>query len=79
MDDPVTSPITTEGHKTTFHSVKDKTRCHFQLKHMFRFKRTLPRNLQTYTGQASTEELHTDLNNMQNTGLYSIQQMVLQL
>lgn len=32
MDDPVTSPITTEGHKTTFHSVKDKTRCHFQLK-----------------------------------------------
>lgn len=32
MDDPVASPITTEGHKTTFHSVKDKTRCHFQSK-----------------------------------------------
>lgn len=32
MDDPVTSPITTEEHKTTFHSVKDKTRCHFQSK-----------------------------------------------
>ncbi|EAM1089390.1 hypothetical protein EP554_17975 [Salmonella enterica] len=45
---------------------------------MFRSKRTLPRNLQTYTGQASTEELHTDLNNMQNTGPYSIQQMFLQ-
>lgn len=79
MDDPVTSPITTEEHKTTFHSVKDKTRCHFQSKHMFRSKRTLPRNLQPYTGQASTEELHTDLNNMRYTELYSIQQMVLQL
>ncbi len=79
MDDPVTSPITTEEHKTTFHSVNDKTRCHFQSKHMFRSTRTLPRNLQTYTEQASTEELHTDLNNMQSTGLYSIQQMVLQL
>ncbi|EGS2955134.1 hypothetical protein I8L27_004094 [Salmonella enterica] len=45
---------------------------------MFRSTRTLPRNLQTYTEQASTEELHTDLNNMQNTELYSIQQMVLQ-
>lgn len=45
---------------------------------MFRSTRTLSRNLQTYTGQASTEELHTDLNNMQNTGLYSIQQMFLQ-
>ncbi|EKZ2604444.1 hypothetical protein REJ71_004562, partial [Salmonella enterica] len=32
---------------------------------MFRSTRTLPRNLQTYTEQASTEELHTDLNNMQ--------------
>lgn len=42
-------------------------------------KRTLPRNLQPYTGQASTEELHTDLNNMRYTELYSIQQMVLQL
>ncbi|ENY1866075.1 hypothetical protein ACFVMT_004645, partial [Salmonella enterica] len=28
---------------------------------MFRSTRTLPRNLQTYTEQASTEELHTDL------------------
>ncbi|HAK6768749.1 TPA: hypothetical protein H2S96_000832 [Salmonella enterica] len=46
---------------------------------MFRSKRTLPRNLQPYTEQASTEELHTDLNNMQSTGVYSIQQMVLQL
>ncbi|EMX9453274.1 hypothetical protein AAH501_000331 [Salmonella enterica] len=45
---------------------------------MFMSTRTLSRNLQTYTGQASTEELHTDLNNMQNTGLYSIQQMFLQ-
>ncbi|HCM1945234.1 TPA: hypothetical protein N3A50_003522 [Salmonella enterica subsp. salamae serovar 30:g,m,s:e,n,x] len=45
---------------------------------MFRSKRTLPRNLQTYTRQASTEELHTDLNNMQYTGLHNIQQMVLQ-
>ncbi|ECB0726047.1 hypothetical protein GR173_003866 [Salmonella enterica subsp. enterica] len=45
---------------------------------MFRFKRTLSRNLRTYTEQASTEELHTDLNNMQNTGVYSIQQMFLQ-
>ncbi|HFY6178082.1 TPA: hypothetical protein ACIH8C_003741 [Salmonella enterica subsp. enterica serovar Typhimurium] len=41
---------------------------------MFRSKRTLPRNLQPYTGQASTEELHTDLNNMRYTELYSIQQ-----
>ncbi|MEY5306249.1 hypothetical protein WI848_25185, partial [Salmonella enterica subsp. enterica serovar Corvallis] len=41
--------------------------------------RTLPRNLRTYTEQASTEELHTDLNNMRYTELYSIQQMVLQL
>lgn len=32
MDDPVTSAITTEEHKTAFHSVKDKTRCHFQSK-----------------------------------------------
>ncbi|EBB7292391.1 hypothetical protein CR650_19875 [Salmonella enterica] len=31
---------------------------------MFRFKRTLSRNLRTYTEQASIEELHTDLNNM---------------
>lgn len=31
---------------------------------MFRSTRTLPRNLQTYTEQASTEELHTDLNNV---------------
>ncbi|AAX65764.1 TPA: hypothetical protein LBO53_002810 [Salmonella enterica subsp. enterica serovar Choleraesuis] len=46
---------------------------------MFRSKRTLPRNLQPYTGQASTEELHTDLNNMRYTELYSIQQIVLQL
>ncbi|EAZ5301510.1 hypothetical protein CBH90_06890 [Salmonella enterica] len=46
---------------------------------MFRFKRTLSRNLQPYTEQASTEELHTDLNNMRYTELYSIQQMVLQL
>ncbi|EOX6725835.1 hypothetical protein ACPU7E_000329 [Salmonella enterica subsp. enterica serovar Heidelberg] len=46
---------------------------------MFRSKRTLPINLQPYTGQASTEELHTDLNNMRYTELYSIQQMVLQL
>ncbi|EEL2162300.1 hypothetical protein G9L04_004385 [Salmonella enterica subsp. enterica serovar Cerro] len=45
---------------------------------MFRSKRTLPRNLQTYTEQARTEELHTDLNNMRYTGLYSIQQMFLQ-
>lgn len=51
----------------------------FNQKHMFRSKRTLPRNLQPYTGQASTEELHTDLNNMRYTELYSIQQMVLQL
>lgn len=42
------------------------------------FRRATPRNLQTYTEQASTEELHTDLNNMQNTGVYSIQQMFLQ-
>lgn len=79
MDDPVTSPITTEEHKTTFHSVKDKTRCHFQSKTYVQVQRTLPRNLQPYTGQASTEELHTDLNNMRYTELYSIQQMVLQL
>lgn len=79
MDDPVTSPITTEEHKTTFHSVKDKHDAIFNQKHMFRSKRTLPRNLQPYTGQASTEELHTDLNNMRYTELYSIQQMVLQL
>ncbi|ECA7542493.1 hypothetical protein EPL59_16670 [Salmonella enterica subsp. enterica serovar Strasbourg] len=46
---------------------------------MFRSTRTLSRNLQTYTGQASTEELHTDLNNMRYTELYSIQQMALQL
>lgn len=78
MDDPVTSPIITEEHKTTFHSVKDKTRCHFQSKTYVQSTRTLPRNLRTYTEQASTEELHTDLNNMQNTGVYSIQQMFLQ-
>ncbi len=79
MDDPVTSPITTEEHKTTFHSVKDKHDAIFNQTHMFRPKRTLPRNLRTYTEQASTEELHTDLNNMRYTELYSIQQMVLQL
>ncbi len=79
MDDPVTSPITTEEHKTTFHSVKDKTRCHFQSNTYVQAQRTLPRNLRTYTEQASTEELHTDLNNMRYTELYSIQQMVLQL
>ncbi|HHW9096391.1 TPA: hypothetical protein ACU3BL_000166 [Salmonella enterica] len=45
---------------------------------MFRSTRTLPRNLRTYTEQASTEELRTDLNNMRYTELYSIQQMVLQ-
>lgn len=78
MDDPVTSPITTEEHKTTFHSVKDKTRCHFQSKTYVQVHKDTTRNLQTYTEQASTEELHTDLNNMQNTGVYSIQQMFLQ-
>ncbi|WP_205332859.1 hypothetical protein, partial [Escherichia coli] len=36
----------------------------FNQKHIFKFKRKLPRNIWTCAGQASIEELYTNLNNM---------------
>lgn len=79
MDDPVTSPITTEEHKTTFHSVKDKTRCHFQSKTYVQVQKDIAQKSPALYRTSQYEELHTDLNNMRYTELYSIQQMVLQL
>ncbi len=51
----------------------------FSIKHICSGPKDTTQKSRTYTEQASTEELHTDLNNMRYTELYSIQQMVLQL